>query len=124
MPRSAAKAAAEDLHEALLRLGAKRVESLLVATLVGHGAAGTQDLVERTGLRQPEVSVGMRTLRERGWVTAEPIRRPGRGRPMHRYTLVTDVATVRRYYEQLGKATIHDVQEALQVVRRELGASA
>jgi len=112
---------ASDLQEALHRLGAKRVESTLVAALLAEGPLGTRDLVERTGLRQPEVSVGMRALRDRGWVSAQTVPREGRGRPMHRYLLETDLASIRRHYEELGKATIHEVEEALRTVRRQLG---
>ncbi len=109
-----------ELQDALQRLGAKRVEATLVSSLVEQGPLGTRDLVEGTGLRQPEVSVGMQVLRDRSWVQAEAIPRAGKGRPMHRYKLVADATTIRKHYENEGKRTIDAFNQAMQVVRRKL----
>ncbi len=65
-----------DLEDALQQLGAKRIEATLVASLALQGALGTREIVERTGLRQPEVSVGMQVLRSRHWVEGPPHHRP------------------------------------------------
>jgi predicted transcriptional regulator len=114
MPDSAKPA----LEEALQQLGAKRIEATLVARLALDGALGTRDIVERTGLRQPEVSVGMQVLRGRHWVVAEPVPREGKGRPMHRYRLVAAPSDVLAHYESEGRRTIDRFNLALQTVRR------
>lgn len=106
------------LEEALQQLGAKRIEATLVARLAIDGALGTREIVERTGLRQPEVSVGMQVLRGRHWVVAEPVPREGKGRPMHRYRLVAAPADVLAHYESEGRRTIDRFNLALQTVRR------
>jgi predicted transcriptional regulator len=106
------------LEEALQQLGAKRIEATLVARLALDGALGTREIVERTGLRQPEVSVGMQVLRGRHWVVAEPVPREGKGRPMHRYRLVAAPAEVLAFYEGEGRRTIDRFNTALQTVRR------
>ena len=110
-----------DLLEALQRLGARRVEATLVATLAESGPLGTRDIVDRTGLRQPEVSVGMQVLRDRSWVDAEPIPREGKGRPMHRYRLAVQSHQIRKHYEDQGRQRVEEVQEAMQMVRKRLG---
>ena len=107
-----------DLEEALQQLGAKRIEATLVARLALDGALGTREIVERTGLRQPEVSVGMQVLRSRHWVAAEPVPRTGKGRPMHRYRLVAAPTEVLAFYEGEGRRTIDRFNMALQTVRR------
>lgn len=108
---------ATDLAQALQRLGAKRVEATLVAALASDPALGTKDLVDRTGLRQPEVSTGMAELRQRDWVVVEAVPRPGRGRPMHRYRLVADPLQVRLHYEAQARAVMATFESALEVVR-------
>ncbi|HLF15940.1 MAG TPA: ArsR family transcriptional regulator [Candidatus Thermoplasmatota archaeon] len=110
-----------DLQEALQRLGARRVEAALVASLAEAGPLGTRDIVERTGLRQPEVSVGMRLLREREWVETEAVARSGKGRPMHRYKLVAPPASVRRHYEVQGQRSVASLEGAVQLLKRRLG---
>lgn len=108
------------LHEPLQRLGAKRVEATLLDCLLENGSQGTKEIVDATGLRQPEVSVGMQILRERGWVEAEAIPREGKGRPMHRYRLVVPKAEIRRHYEAQGKAAIEEYRQAMDALRRGL----
>ena len=109
-----------ELQDALQQLGARRVEAALVASLVEEGPLGTRDIVQRTGLRQPEVSVGMQTLRERSWVEAEAMPRHGKGRPMHRYKLVAPAGAIRRHYEAEAKKTIGTVETAIDVLKRRL----
>ena len=116
-----ARAKYEALEAPLQQLGARRVEATLLACLVEDGAQGTKDIVARTGLRQPEVSVGMQTLRDRGWVEAEAIPRKGKGRPMHKYVLVVPPAKVRAHYEAEGKAEIQAYQDAIKALKQRLG---
>lgn len=108
------------LSDALQHLGAKRVEAILVAFLAHEGGVDTKRIVEATGLRQPEVSVGMRELRDRDWVEAEPIPRKQKGRPMNRYRLAVDTADVRRHYERMAEDTIRATRSALDEVRKAL----
>jgi predicted transcriptional regulator len=114
------KGAVPELREALLELGVGRLEAALVAVLAQGQALGTSDILERTGLRQPEVSTGMAMLRERDWIETEPIPRTGKGRPMHRYRLTVGAPQLRKHYQALGKKTIQRVQSALQAVDRSL----
>ena len=107
-----------DLEDALQQLGAKRIEATLVASLALEGALGTREIVEKTGLRQPEVSVGMQVLRTRHWVEAEAGPREGKGRPMHRYRLVAQPAEMLAYYESEGRRTIDRFNTAMSTVRR------
>ncbi|MFA5945040.1 MAG: ArsR family transcriptional regulator [Candidatus Thermoplasmatota archaeon] len=107
-----------DLEDALQQLGAKRIEATLVASLALQGALGTREIVERTGLRQPEVSVGMQALRGRHWVEAEAVPRAGKGRPMHRYRLVAQPAEMLAFYESEGRRTIDRFNTAMGTVRR------
>ena len=107
-----------DLEDALQQLGAKRIEATLVASLALEGALGTREIVEKTGLRQPEVSVGMQVLRSRHWVEAEAVPREGKGRPMHRYRLVAQPAEMLAYYESEGRRTIDRFNTAMVTVRR------
>ncbi len=52
-----------------------------------------------TGLRQPEVSIAMRTLREMGWITEQEIKGDGKGRPQKIYALRSTIDEILKYYE-------------------------
>src|SRR5688572_24098661 len=116
----ARRAARSPLQDALQRLGARRIEAALIAALV-ESPLGTKHIVEKTGLRQPEVSIGMNVLRERGWVETESIPRQGKGRPMHRYKLAVEPAEIRRHYEGYGKSAIDEINGAVKAIKAKLG---
>lgn len=108
------------LTEALQQLGAKRVEAALVASLADGRPLGTRDIVERTGLRQPEVSVGMQELRDRHWVAFDALPRHGKGRPMHSYRLIANRGEIRAYYESHARTVIGAFEQALNVIKQHL----
>ncbi len=112
------------LADCLMRLGTSRVEAELVACLLAESPLPTKDILDRTGLRQPEVSVGMRTLRERGWVESEPIPREGKGRPMHRYALLAAPDAVYAFYAEAAQEQIRVAQAALQELAQRLPGKA
>lgn len=109
-----------DLAQALQQLGAKRVEATLVASLARGQPLGTKEILDKTGLRQPEVSMGMQELRDRQWVASEPVPRQGKGRPMHRYRLVAARDEIRRYYESQAKGAMAAFERALNILRQQL----
>ena len=104
------------LSDALQRVGASRVEAALLDLLSREPDVSTKEAVEATGLRQPEVSVGMRELVDRDWVECAPIPREGRGRPMHRYRLVASSAQLLTHYEALGRQAKVDLEHAMQTL--------
>lgn len=74
---------------------------------------GTQEIVDHTGLRQPEVSVGMRMLRDRGWADAEAVPRDGKGRPMHKYMLLAKGQSIKQHYGEMGQQAIQSYESAI-----------
>ena len=59
-----------------------------VITFLAHVEEGKSTDIERgCRLRQPEVSVATKSLRELGWIQTEERKRGGKGRPVHFYKL-------------------------------------
>lgn len=105
---------AEDgLTDHLQRLGASRIEAMLVLHLLRHSQTSTAAIIEATGLRQPEVSVGMRDLRRRGWVATRTLPREGKGRPMHGYELALTPSDVVAHYRATGQAELDAYASAM-----------
>lgn len=119
MPDAPAEAA--DVASALESLGASRVESALLAHLVTQGAADTATIMDASGLRQPEVSVGMRNLRDRGWVVTRPVPRGGKGRPMNRYHLRVPRAALCEHYQRIAEEKIQETEDAISGLATMLG---
>jgi predicted transcriptional regulator len=74
----------------------------------------SRDIEMATGLRQPEVSIAMRTLRERGWVTESEIKRDGKGRPQKIYALRSTIDEIIGYYEVEKRQEATQTIEAIQ----------
>ena len=50
-------------------------------------------------LRQPEVSVAMQEMRRRGWAEKRDLKKKGKGRPVHIYTLTKKLPEILNTFE-------------------------
>jgi predicted transcriptional regulator len=66
------------------------------------------------GLRQPEVSIATRTLREMGWITEQEIKGNGKGRPQKIYALRSTIDEIIKYYETEKSKEAARSMEAIQ----------
>jgi predicted transcriptional regulator len=71
----------------------------LVTYLKDVTEGSSRDIEMATGMRQPEVSIAMRTMREMNWVAEHDIRGEGKGRPMKIYALRSTIDEIVEYYE-------------------------
>ena len=75
-----------------------------MATLITY-LANTDDVTPReiemgTNLRQPEVSIAMRTMRQNNWVNERDIKTEEKGRPMKVYKLSVPIGEIIKHYEE------------------------
>ena len=47
-----------------------------------------------TSMRQPEVSIAMRALRQNNWIEEHEVKREGKGRPMKVYKLTVPIEEI------------------------------
>jgi predicted transcriptional regulator len=57
------------------------------------------DVEQGADLRQPEVSVAMQEMRRRGWAKKRDLKKKGKGRPVHIYTLTKALPEILRSFE-------------------------
>ncbi len=75
------------LVDLLMRTGMRKNTARALAHLKRSGESTSLDIEAATSLRQPEVSIAMQDLRSRGWVEKRDMKRKGKGRPIHAYSL-------------------------------------
>ncbi len=85
--------------QGLQSLGITRTVASLITYLQDMKERSSRDIEMATGLRQPEVSMAMRILREMGWVTEHEIRGNGKGRPQKIYAMRSTIDEIIKYYE-------------------------
>jgi predicted transcriptional regulator len=80
------------------------------------GTEATSREIERgSDLRQPEVSISLRTLRKNNWVEEKISKSDGTGRPMKVYRLKTPIEDILHYYEQ---EKLNEANEAMQSIQK------
>ncbi len=94
----------DDDHEfvnLLNSLGVQRNVAKVITYLAVAGEATSKEIERGTDLRQPEVSIAMRTLRRENWVDERDVKSgEGKGRPHKVYTLTTPVDEIIRHIEE------------------------
>lgn len=84
-----------EMVELLRRLNINRPVALTLACLSKGEEISSQRIEMISGLRQPEVSIAMRYLRENDWVDMrEEKKNQGKGRPVKLYKLTVRMETI------------------------------
>ena len=86
--------------EALRNLNVPRNVATLITFLSNASEATSREVEMGTNLRQPEVSIAMRTLRQNNWVEEHDIKKEGKGRPMKVYKIGVPIDSIIQHYEE------------------------
>jgi predicted transcriptional regulator len=110
----------EEIADALISLGLSRNISMSLAFLQNMNTATSLDLERSARLRQPEVSIAMRELKERDWVDEREEKKPGKGRPFKIYTLKVGFNEIVAQLEKEQKKAVEEAQKKFKRLK-ELG---
>ena len=85
--------------EVLRELGIPRNVASMITYLANVEEATSREIEIGSNLRQPEVSIAMRTLRNNNWVEEMEIKKDGKGRPMKVYRLTISLGDIIKHFE-------------------------
>ncbi|HMB46552.1 MAG TPA: transcriptional regulator protein [Candidatus Methanoperedens sp.] len=77
----------ERIAEALISLGMNKNVAMALTFLQNMNAATSTDIERGVNLRQPEVSIAVKQLKEKNWITERGERKIGKGRPIKVFSL-------------------------------------
>jgi predicted transcriptional regulator len=86
--------------DALRSINVPRNVATLITYLANANEATSREIEMGTNLRQPEVSIAMRTMRQNNWVNERDIKTEEKGRPMKVYKLSVPIGEIIKHYEE------------------------
>ncbi len=110
----------EKLVEALLKTRLPKTVAKTLALILTAGEVRSVDIERATGLRQPEVSIAVKYLRNRGWVSKKDIKKEGKGRPVHIYSLAVSPSELYEIIRAEEEGKIAEIKNNLRVLREYL----
>ena len=73
----------------------------------------SSEIEHQANLRQPEVSVAMQELQRRGWIKKRDLRKKGKGRPVHLYSLTAPIGKLVETFEEEKMKEINIIKKDL-----------
>jgi len=95
-------------------LGMKRTVACVITFLKDQNERSAREIETATGLSQPEVSISMQILREKGWITEHEIKSSGKGRPLKIYALRATIDEIINYCEEEESREFARASETIQ----------
>ncbi len=100
--------------DALRSLNVPRNVATLITYLANTNEATAREIEIATRLRQPEVSMGMRTMRQNNWVEERDLKAEGKGRRMKVYKLSVPIEKIIQHYEVEKNSEATRTMQAIQ----------
>jgi predicted transcriptional regulator len=107
-----------EIIDALRSVDVPRNTATLITVLANmNEASSSREIEMATDLRQPEVSIAMRTLRNNNWVEEREVKTEGKGRPMKTYTLSVPFEEIIKHYGDMKNKESAQIRESIQRLR-------
>jgi len=104
----------QELIEALEAVGVRRNVATIIVYLKDLDETTSRDIEKGSGLRQPEVSIAMRVLREMGWIAERDVKGSGKGRPTRLYRLIMSIDEIIGHYEEQKRSESSRAMQSIQ----------
>jgi predicted transcriptional regulator len=103
--------------EVLKELGIPRNVASMITYLANVEEATSREIEIGSNLRQPEVSIAMRTLRNNSWVEEREIKKDGKGRPMKVYRLTISLPDIIKHFEDEKRRESAKTMESIEKLK-------
>lgn len=102
----------------LMDLGLKRNVARTLMYLANADDVTSRSIELGADLRQPEVSIAMRKLKEENWVVVRDIKREGKGRPLKSYKLAVSIEDIITRLEEMKRQQAEKDIENIKKLRK------
>ena len=95
-----------------------RNQAYVLAYLANKEDATSMEIQKATGVKQPEVSMAVTYLEERGWISKKSIHLGKSGRPHFEYRLQKSVPEILDDIEETATARIREIRDTMDHLRK------
>ncbi|MGZ6237626.1 MAG: MarR family transcriptional regulator [Syntrophales bacterium] len=108
----------EEIADALISLGMNRNVARILSYLQSSKEVKSVELEREAGLRQPEVSLAVRELKERDWISEREEKKPGKGRPYKVYSLKVGFDEIVDELERQQRKAVDEMRSRIERLRK------
>ncbi len=105
----------EEMADLLSDVGLKKNVAKVLVYLANTEEATSREIERGTDLRQPEVSIAMRTLSEKEWISNRESKAESKGRPVKIYNLSKPMTEI---IDTLEKEKKEEIDNQLQIIKK------
>ncbi len=105
----------EELFHLLTGIGMKKNVAKLLVFLADKPEATSREIEHGTDLRQPEVSIAVKYMKEQGWIRNSNSSASGKGRPEKVFTLAKPMVKIVESIEKMRKG---EIESQLALIRK------
>ncbi len=109
--------------ELIMLTGLSKNLARVLVYLSKVGEAISRDIERQTYLRQPEVSLATKELKELGWIKERELKREGKGRPLKCYKLAVDFREIVRGLIEKKREELKKMEKNLEELEKLVGLS-
>ena len=107
----------EEFSNLLTDIGLKRNVAKVLIYLAMTEEATSREIERSTDLRQPEVSIAMRTLKENEWIESRESKAESKGRPVKIYRLSKPITDIMDIIEKNKREEVENQLKLIQKIR-------
>jgi predicted transcriptional regulator len=107
----------EEFAKLLMDIGLKRNVAKVLVYLANTSEATSRDIERGTDLRQPEVSIAMRTLKQNDWILSRESKAESKGRPVKIYCLSKPTEEIMDIIEKNKRKEVKNQLDLIQKVK-------
>ncbi len=112
----------KEIVDALISLGMSRNAAMTLAYLQQVNEATSVELELGTNMRQPEVSIAIKQLKQHHWINERDKKKPGKGRPNKIYSLKVGFDEIVAQLEKQHEKAVDEAHTKIERLK-ELGKS-
>jgi predicted transcriptional regulator len=110
----------EEIADALIAIGMSRNIARTLSYLHNVDSATSVELEKVVRLKQPEVSIAMKQLKEHDWINEREEKKTGKGRPYKIYSLKVRFNDIIAHLEKQQKKAVNEARSRIERLK-ELG---